>query len=63
MLRMISERNLEIDEDLCVCFIEWEKAFDRVQWTKFMENLKGTGIDWCERRLVSNLYMAQNVKG
>jgi hypothetical protein len=24
--------------------------------------LKGTGIDWCERRLISNLYMAQTVK-
>jgi len=23
MLRIISERNLEIDEELCVCFIDW----------------------------------------
>jgi hypothetical protein len=27
-----------------------------------MQILKGTGIDWRERRLISNLYMAQNVK-
>jgi len=27
MLR-ISERTLEIDEDLCVCFIDWKQAFD-----------------------------------
>jgi len=27
-----------------------------------MQILKGTGIDWCERRLISNLYMAQSVK-
>ena len=27
-----------------------------------MQILKGTGIDWCERRLISNLYMAHSVK-
>jgi hypothetical protein len=28
MLRIISERTLEIDEELSVCFIDWQKAFD-----------------------------------
>ena len=28
MLRLISERILEIDAELCVCFIDWQKAFD-----------------------------------
>ena len=54
--------NLETDEELRVCFIDWQKAFDRVNWTKLMQILKGTGIDWRERRLISNLYMAQSVK-
>ena len=27
-----------------------------------MRILKGTVIDWCERRLISNLYRAQSVK-
>jgi hypothetical protein len=62
MLRIISERTLEIDEELCVCFIDWNKAFDRVNRTKLMQILKGTGIDWRERRLISNLYMVQSVK-
>jgi hypothetical protein len=30
MLRIISERTLEIDEELSVCFIDWQNAFDRV---------------------------------
>jgi hypothetical protein len=47
MLRIISERTLEIDVELCVCFIDWQKAFDRVNWTKLMQILKGIGIDWC----------------
>jgi len=42
MLRIISERNLERDEELCVCFIDWQKAFDRVNWTKLMQILKET---------------------
>jgi hypothetical protein len=28
MLRKISERTLEIDEELNFCFIDWQKAFD-----------------------------------
>ena len=62
MLRIISERTLEIDKELCVCFIDWQKASDQVNWTKLMQILKGTGNDWCERRLINNLYMAQSVK-
>ena len=62
MRRIISERTLEIDEELCVCFIDWQKAFDRVNWTEFMQILKGTGIEWRERRLIGNLYIAQSVK-
>jgi hypothetical protein len=62
MLRIISEQTLEIDEELSGCFINWQKAFDRVNWTKLIQIVKETGIDWRERRLISNLYMAQSVK-
>jgi hypothetical protein len=62
MLRIISETNLVIDEELCACFIDWQKAFDRVNWTKLTQILKGIGIDWRERRLISKLYMEQSVK-
>jgi len=62
MLRIISQRTFEIDEELCVCLMDWQKAFDRVNWTKLMQILKGIGIDWRERRLIGNLYMAQSVK-
>ena len=57
MMRIIPERTLEIDEELCICFIDWQKAFDHVNWTKLMQILKRTGIDWRERRLISKLYM------
>jgi hypothetical protein len=50
-----------IDEELCACFIDWQKAFDCDNWTKLMQILKGSGIDWHERRLISKLYMEQSV--
>jgi hypothetical protein len=53
---------LVIDEELNACFIDWQKAFDHVNWTKLMQILKGIGIDRCERRLISKLYMEQSVK-
>ena len=62
MMRIIAERTLEVDEELCVCFVDWQKAFDRVKWTKLMQILRRTGIDWRERRLISKLYMDQRVK-
>jgi hypothetical protein len=60
--RIISERTLDIGEELCACFIDWQKASDRVNWTKLMQILKGTGIDWRERRSISKFYMDQIVK-
>ena len=45
MLRIISKRTLEIDEELNVCFIDRQKAFDRANWTKLMQILKETAID------------------
>jgi len=62
MMRITADRTLDIDEELCICLIDWQKAFDRVNWTKLMQILKRTGIDWRERRLISKLYMDQRVK-
>jgi hypothetical protein len=62
VLRIIPERSLDIDEELRACIIDRQKAFERVNWTKFVQILNGTGIDWGERRLISKLYMDQSVK-
>jgi len=37
---IISDRNLDIEEELYAYFINWQKAFDRVKWTKLMQILK-----------------------
>jgi len=62
MLRIISGRTLDVDEKIIICFIDWQKAFDRINWTKLMHILNDTGFDSRERRLISILYMAQSVK-
>jgi hypothetical protein len=61
-LRIISQQTLDIGEEFCAYFMEGQKAFDRKNWTKFMQILRGSGIDWCERRLISRLQVYQSVK-
>jgi hypothetical protein len=61
MLR-ISERPLEIGEELCACIIDWQNVFDRVKQTKLMQILMETGIDWRDRRFISRLYVDQSEK-
>jgi len=62
MIRIRAERTLEIDEELCICFIDWQKAFEHVNWTKLMQILKRTGINWRKTRVISKLYMDQRFK-
>jgi hypothetical protein len=48
MLRIISKQTLEKDDKLSIFVIDWQNGFDRVKWTRSMQNLKKTGADWCE---------------
>src|SRR6266853_3490423 len=34
VLRMLCERSVENDNDIYICFVDFEKAFDRVCWVK-----------------------------
>lgn len=61
MLR-ISERTLDMDEKLCACFTERQKASDRVNWTKLTHILRETDIDWRQRRMINKLNINQSVK-
>jgi hypothetical protein len=42
--------------------MDWQKAFDRVKWTKLKQVLKENGSDCSQRRWISKLYMDQSVK-
>ena len=54
---MLCERSLELNNDIYVCFVHFEKAFDIVNWKKMMEVLKKLGVDWRDRRMISTLYL------
>ena len=62
IMRIISEKMIENDQEMFVCFVDFEKAFDRVQWRKLFDILKAIGVDWRDRRLIRNLYMKQEVR-
>jgi hypothetical protein len=59
VLRTLCERSLEHDNDVFICFVDFEKAFDRVDWIKLLQILKNVGVDWRDRRLIANLYVHQ----
>ena len=58
-MRTLYERSLEHDNKVYVCFVDYEKAFDRVNWVKLMAVLQSIGIDWRDRKLIKNLYWKQ----
>ena len=59
-LRSLYERSLEHNNKVFVCFVDYEKAFDRVNWMKMMEILSDIGVDWRDRKLIMNLYNKQS---
>ena len=59
ILRMICERSIEMQKDLYVCFIDYEKAFDRVKHDELVKMLENIGVDGKDVRLVKNLYWNQ----
>jgi hypothetical protein len=61
VMRMLCERSMEYGNKIFICFVDFEKAFDRVNWVKMMETLKTLGIDWRDRRLIRDLYDRQKV--
>ena len=42
-LHVLYERNLEYNNKVYVCYVDCEKAFDHVNWTKLMTILQNTG--------------------
>ena len=61
IMRVLCERSLENGNDVYICFVDFEKAFDSVNWLKMMELLKQLQVDWRDRRLIGDLYMRQQL--
>ena len=57
--RTLCERSIEHGNDVYICFVDFEKVFDRVNWVKMFEILRNFHIDLKDSRLLQDLYMRQ----
>ena len=46
VMQMICEKSLEFGNNIYICFVDFEKALDRVNWETMMKVLRSIGIDW-----------------
>ena len=49
-------------KDVCLCFIDYEKTFDRIQHHKLMQLLNGLDMDQKDIRCIENLYWYQTAQ-
>ena len=59
MIRMLSERAIEMQKDLYLCFIDYTKTFDKVQHEELLGMLGKLDIHGKDLRIVRNLYWEQ----
>ena len=59
MLRTLTERTIEIQRDLYLCFIDYTKAFDKLRHEEIMSILDSLNIDGKDLRIVRNIYWEQ----
>ena len=59
ILRMLSERAIEMQKDVYLCFIDYEKAFDTVRHQEMLGMLARLGVDEKDLRVIKNLYYQQ----
>ena len=58
-LRTINEIYLEKQNDVYICFIDYEKAFDRVNHDKVIEKLKLAELDGKYIKIIARLHWEQ----
>ena len=59
-LRVLYEKAIHFGQSTYICFVDYEKAFDRINWQKLMDILKIIGLDWRERNAIWELYTNQS---
>ena len=58
-LRMLCERAIEHQQNVFLCFIDYQKAFDKVRHNLLLNMLKYIGIDDKDYRIIHNQYFQQ----
>ena len=57
MIRTLTERAIEIQKDLYLCFIDYTKAFDKLRHEEIMSILDSLNIDGKDLRIVRTIYI------
>jgi len=55
-LRTLTEKCIEKQKDMYICFVDYVRAFDCVKLELLLEMLEELEIDWLGLRLIRNLY-------
>ena len=58
-LMVLCERAIDIQRKVYIIFLDYEKAFDRVNHNKLMECLQRCGIDGKDYNIIQNIYWEQ----
>ena len=55
MLKIFSQLSIEVQKDIYVCFVDYTKAFDRIEHNEMMNSLDDLNLD-NKDRLTQKLY-------
>ena len=58
-IQVLIQRARDVNADVFACFIDFEKAFDKVQHGKLISILRESGIDDRDTDIISKLYLQQ----
>ena len=56
---MLAQKEMEVQRDIYVCFIDYAKAFDRVKHSEVIASLEKVGIDGKDIQIIIELYWNQ----
>lgn len=59
LVRILLERTIQKQQDLFICFIDYQKAFDRINHDKLVAIMLEVGIPLHEVKLIVDLYWKQ----
>ena len=59
VLKNIGQRSIEMQKDIYMCFVDYTKAFDRIEHNEMMHFLDDLSLDDKDLRLIQTLYYQQ----
>lgn len=58
-LNVLTQRCLDVNQDLHLCFIDYNKAFDKIRHDRLIQLLQEKKLDTRDTRIIANLYYNQ----